>query len=160
MLIAIKTSLYRRQWKKKAIPLKQKSSQWFVSNSMHFMTITCTDWAPYGFLYILKEMSIYIIYGLYWILKRSVVHSPLRQGTLSWVYSFNTINVVCKRNRELNKTFSLGVENLSFAVITSKYHSLSQKWNGEPHKYYLSKLTNAHYSFKNEGYVLYVTSPN
>ena len=29
--------------KKKAIPLKQKSSQWFVSNSMHFMTITCTD---------------------------------------------------------------------------------------------------------------------
>lgn len=108
MLIAIKTSLYIRQWKKKAIPLKQKSSQWFVSNSMHFMTITCTDWAPQGSLYILKKMSIYIIYGLYWIKKRSVVHSPLRQGTLSWVYSFNTINVVCKRNRELNKTFFLG----------------------------------------------------
>ena len=41
-----------RQWeggkktKTKTVPLKQKSSQWFVSNSMHFMTITCTDWAP------------------------------------------------------------------------------------------------------------------
>lgn len=30
----------------------------------------------------------------------------------------------------------------------------------EFHEHYLSKLTNTHYSLKNEGHTLYVTSPN
>ena len=66
-----------------------------------------------------------------------------------------------KQNKTVKKEhiFFLGVESFLFAVITSKYHSLSQKWKEQAHQHYLSKLNNPH-NLKNEGRTLCITSPN
>lgn len=81
-----------------------------------------------------------MIHGLYWIKKKKkgqLYTYPSDRINYPGAYSFNTIiKIVCKRNRELKtKHCFLGVENLSFAVITSKCHSLSQKWKGGPNEH-------------------------
>lgn len=66
---------------------------------------------------------------------------PLDRINCSGVYSFNTIiKVVCKRNTELKKKtkkhFFLGMESLSFAVITQQMSFINSKnGRGGPHKH-------------------------
>lgn len=56
--------------------------------------------------------------------------------------------------------FFLGVESF-ICCYNQQMPFIKSKMEGRaPQTHYLSKLTNTHYSFKNEGYILYVTSPD